>query len=70
MTNKWQNLSSNDVKPEAKKAKNHCQMHQCRALIKYKCAPPVEASPIFVCEFHMPMWRDKDYHISSATKVS
>ena len=58
-------------KAEPKKAKNHCQMHNCRALIKYKCTPTDGvASPVFVCEKDMPHWRDKYYHIAPATKIS
>ena len=71
MTTNWTPYDTN--KPEPKKAKNHCQMKGCRALIKYKCSPTDAlgdmASPIFVCERDMPHWRDKYYHISPATMV-
>lgn len=76
MANNWKEHDVNKVEP--KKAKNHCQMHNCRALIKYKCTPTapegsnvtVTATPIFVCEKDMPHWRDKYYHIAPATKIS
>jgi len=52
------------------KAKNHCQMKDCYILIKYKCTPQLEgASPIYVCERDMPVWRDKYYTIEHSTRI-
>ena len=75
MTDKWKGYTAAQLqKPAVRKAKNSCQMMECTAYIKYKCVPPevfVVATPatIYVCERHMPHWRDKNYHISSASRI-
>lgn len=45
-------------------------MVDCDQSIRWKCTPLVDASPVFVCEKHMPHWRDKYYTIKPANKVT
>lgn len=72
MTSKWKEFTEDDRQKQhtPRKLKNTCQMLDCSALIKYKCVPPVEGfTTLYVCERHMPPWRDKDYKLSAATST-
>jgi hypothetical protein len=71
MTSKWEEYTPpTKPKPYVRKARNHCQMTDCYAYIRYKCTPAIEgAASIYVCERHMPHWRDKNHKIESATKT-
>lgn len=49
-----------------------CEISNCKNKWTFKAIPPVEgASTLYLCEFHMPKFRDKDYkliHISARPK--
>lgn len=54
-----------------KKTRFVCQMAECSAKVSYRCIPTKGEgfSTVWVCERHMPHFRDKDYKIEGAKEI-